>query len=63
MKDKEQKKTRKQIKKENLRVWPSGVVVKFARSALAAWGSWLQIPGMNLHTVCQAICGSILHTK
>ena len=27
-----------------------GVVVKFACSASVAWGSWVQIPGLDLHT-------------
>ena len=33
---------------------PSGVVVEFVRSALAAQGSWVQIPGADLHTAHQA---------
>ena len=37
------------------RGWPSGVVVKFACSTLAAWGSWVQIPGMDLDTAHQAM--------
>ena len=32
-----------------------GVVVKFVRSALAAWGSWVQIPGTDLDTAHQAM--------
>ena len=31
-----------------------GVLVKFVHSASAAWGLWLQIPGMDLHTTHQA---------
>ena len=34
--------------------WPSGIVVKFTHSALKAWGSWVQIPGADLHTAHQA---------
>ena len=30
--------------------WPSGIVVKFACSASVAWGSQVQISGMDLHT-------------
>ena len=35
--------------------WPSGVLVKFAHSASAAWGLPVQIPGADLHTTCQAM--------
>src|SRR3712207_7704526 len=37
-----------------LGVWPSGVAVKFTRSPLLAWGSWVQIPGTDLHTACRS---------
>ena len=33
---------------------PSGVVVKFTLSALAAQGLWVQLLGMDLHTTHQA---------
>ena len=33
----------------NLGRWPGDVVVKFACSASAAQGSWVQIPGVDLH--------------
>ena len=36
-------------------LWDSGIVVRFACCALAAWGSWVQIPGMDLHTTHQTI--------
>ena len=32
-----------------------GVVVKFVYPASAAWGSWVRIPGMNLHISDQAM--------
>ena len=35
--------------------WPSGVVVKFAHSALAARGSQVQIPGVDLRLAHQAM--------
>ena len=31
-----------------------GIVVKFVCSALAAWDQKVWIPGMDLHTACQA---------
>ena len=37
------------------RGWPSGVLVKFAHSASAAWGPWVWIPGVDLHTAHQAM--------
>ena len=33
---------------------PGGVVVNFAHSALVAWGSWVWILDVDLHTVHQA---------
>ena len=30
--------------------WPSDVVVNFVNFALAALGSWIGIPGADLHT-------------
>ena len=35
--------------------WPGGTVVKFACSALVAQGSWVQIPGVDLHIAHQAM--------
>ena len=40
---------------KNPRSWASGLVVKFTHFALAAWGSQVQIPGMDLHTTHQAM--------
>lgn len=37
------------------RVWLGGVVVKFAPSTWAAWGSWVWVPGTDLHTAHQAM--------
>ena len=34
---------------------PRGIVVKFAHSPSVARGSQVQIPGADLHTICQAI--------
>ena len=34
---------------------PGGVVVKFTRASSATWGSWIQIPGVDLHTTHQAM--------
>ena len=34
--------------------WPNGIVVKFAHSASAAWGSPVQIPDADIHTLHQA---------
>ena len=35
--------------------WLGGIVVKFARSALTAQSSQVQIPGADLHTAHQAM--------
>ena len=35
--------------------WPSGIVVKFSHSPLAAWGLQVQILGVDLHTAHQAM--------
>ena len=40
---------------QNIMGWPCGLVVKFAGSALTAWGSQVQILGMNLCTAHQAM--------
>ena len=42
-------------KNRHVRGWPGGVAVKFAHSALATWGSGVQIPGSDLHIAHQAI--------
>ena len=34
---------------------PGTKVVGFVHSILAAWGSWVQIPGTDLHTALQAM--------
>ena len=39
---------------EQRRGQPDGVV-KCMRSALVAWGLWVQIPGVDLHTTHQAM--------
>ena len=44
-----------QIKSMNCWCRPSGEVVKFACSASAAWGSRVQILGMDLHSVHQVM--------
>ena len=40
---------------KTLRGQPSGIVVKFAHSASAAWGSWVCILGADLHTDSQTM--------
>lgn len=34
---------------------PGGIVFKFVHSALVAWGSRIQIPGVDLHIAHQAM--------
>ena len=34
--------------------WPTGIVIKFPLSTSVAWGSWVWIPGVDLHTTHQA---------
>ena len=41
--------------KLRIRGWPGGTVVKFAHSTSVAWGSRVQILGVDLHMVCQAM--------
>ena len=41
--------------------WPGGTVVKFARSALVAWGSPVWISGADLRTACQAMLWQASH--
>ena len=43
------------VYKIRMRGWPSGAVVKFTCSALAAQNSLVQIPGMDLPTNYQAM--------
>ena len=40
------------LKTIKYRGWPAGAVVKFARSASAAWGSPVWMPGTDLRTAC-----------
>ena len=40
---------------------PSGVVVKFTCSVLAAWGSWVRIPGVDLALLIRSHCGGVPH--
>ena len=35
--------------------WSGVLMVKFAHSASVAWGSWIRIPGSDLHTAHQAM--------
>ena len=42
-------------KERRERVPPGGAAVRFARSALAAWGLLVRIPGVDLCTACQAM--------
>ena len=39
------------IKKNTCGGCPSGIAVKFVRSASEAWNSWVQIPATDLHTL------------
>ena len=50
-----EKKEHKNTLKSTMGGWPSSVVVRFVCSTLAAQGSCVQILGMDLHTVCQAM--------
>ena len=43
--------------------WPSGTAVKCARSALAAQGSPIQIPGADMALLRKPCPGGITHTK
>ena len=45
-----EKEERSHVKNQSIQDWPRGVAVKFARSALVAWGSPVQIQGTNLCT-------------
>ena len=47
--------------KDICRGWPCGVVVKFACSALVAWGSQVWIPGADLRTTYQAMLWQMSH--
>ena len=37
--------------------WPGGAVVEFARSTLVAWGSLVQIPGVDMAPLGVPCCG------
>ena len=37
--------------------WPGGAVVKFTHSALVAWGSLVQIPGVDMALLGKPCCG------
>ena len=39
------------------RAWPSGTMVKFTRSASAAWGSPARIPGADMAPLGKPRCG------
>ena len=46
------------VLEENIRTGqPGGAVVKFARSALAAWGSPVWIPGVDMALLGMPCCG------
>ena len=47
--------------RNRIRGWPGGAEVKFSRSALAALGSPVQIPGTDLHTAWQAMLWQVCH--
>ena len=51
------------LKKQESGGRPGGVVIKFACSALAAQGLWVQIPEVDLHTLTKPCCGGVPHTK
>ena len=44
-------------------VWPSGSVVKFAHSPLVAWGSQVQIPGVDMAPVSKHAKAGVPHIK
>ena len=46
-------------KKGSFRGRPGGIVLKFARSALAAWGSQVWVPGAELAPLVKPCCGGI----
>ena len=51
------------VKKKKLSTWGQlgGAMVKFARSASAAWGSQVQILGADLCAACQAMLWQASH--
>ena len=53
----------KMLSQKVSRGWPGGTVVKFTRSALAALGSLVRIPGADLCTACQAMLCQVSHIK
>ena len=50
-----------QVQVSKVGVLGASVVVKFTRSTLAAQGSWVQIPGMDLALLIKPCCGGIPH--
>ena len=46
-----------QLQKVSFRGWPGGTAVKFRRSALAAWGSPVWIPGADMALLIKPCCG------
>ena len=40
--------------KNIIKGWPGGIEGKFMSATSVAWGSWVQIPGVDLHTAHQA---------
>ena len=53
--------TTKYFQKVTIRGRPSGTAVKFTHSALGAWGSPVQIPGVDLRTTCQTMLWQASH--
>ena len=49
------------LKKCEFWAWPSGLVVRFALSALVAQGSQVQNPSMDLGLLIKPCCGGIPH--
>ena len=49
------------VKKDMERGWPGGAAVKFTHSSLAALGALIQIPGVDLHTIFQAMVWQASH--
>ena len=45
----------------NMGEQPSGIMVKFAHSTSASWGSQVQIPGTDLALLITTSCGGIPH--
>ena len=45
------------FKRATIQVWPGGTAVGCARSASAAWGSRIQIPGVDMALLGKPCCG------